>query len=146
MQEALGFSETAIKTWRGLPGAPTEPDKAAWLEFIEANGLGVGGNRVSEDREHWLTQQAEYRAKLLKIEHQKADGEIVMKTDLDKRDQRIASRQKAALYEALTGELPVRAEGKTATEIREMNREAADRICQIMQRGLVEWTEAANEE
>jgi len=144
--EATGFSHMAFREWRKLPGAPNEPDLEAWAKFIEDNQLGNAGNRVSEDREHWLTQQAEFRAKLLEIEHKKATGEIVMKEDLDARDVRIASAQRAALYEILTTELPVKSEGKSAVEIRALNREAADRVCVLMQDRLGEWAVAQDDE
>lgn len=136
----------AFREWRKLPGAPAGPELEAWVKFIEDNQLGNVGNRVSEDREHWLTQQAEFRAKLLEIEHKKVLGEIVMKADLDARDVRIASAQKAALYEILTTELPVKSEGKSAVEIRALNREAADRVCVLMQERLGEWATAQDDE
>ena len=129
-----------------MPGAPDGPDHAAWVKFIEDNQLGNVGNRVSEDREHWLTQQAEFRAKLLEIEHKKAQGEIVMKADLDARDIRIATAQKALLYELLTNELPVKCEGKTAGEIRAMNSVAVDRVCVLMQERLSDWAASPDEE
>lgn len=125
---------------------PIGYDLTEWGRFVDENGLAQGGNRVSKDREHWLTQQAEYRAKLLEIEHQKALGEIVMKADLDARDVRIAMAQKTALYEILTTELPVKAEGKSAVEIRALNREAADRVCVVMQERLADWSVKADEE
>jgi hypothetical protein len=144
--EATGFSHTAVREWRKLPGAPEGPDPVAWVKFIDDNQLGNAGNRVSADREHWLTEQAQYRAKLLEIEHKRAVGEIVMKVDLDARDARIAGAQKAALYEILTTELPVKSEGKSAGEIRVLNREAADRICVIMQERLSDWATKEDEE
>jgi hypothetical protein len=143
---ALKTTTKSIRAWRRLPGAPKGHDIESWNAFIEENGLGEVGNRVSQDREHWLTQQAEYRAKLLEIEHKKALGEIVLKADLDARDVRVAAAQKAALYEILTTELPVKSEGKSAVEIRVLNREAADRVCVIMQERLNDWATATDEE
>jgi hypothetical protein len=145
LAEATGFSARAFRDWRKLPGAPKEPDREKWIAFIEEHQLGVVGNKVSADREHWLTQQAEFRAKLLEIEHKQAEGKIVYKSDLDARDMRIAAAQKTALYDILTGELPVKSEGKSASEIRALNREAADRVCEVMQARLAEWAEIPSE-
>lgn len=148
LARALGVSPTTIADWRDK--FPTDHPKAydveEWKKFVEEQGLGIAGNRVSEDREHWLTQQAEFKAKLLEIEHKKATGEIVLKADLDARDTRIAMAQKAALYEILTTELPVKSEGKTVVEIRALNREASDRVCVIMQDRLAEWAVKEDEE
>lgn len=147
LARALGVTHPTIADWRAKfnGSVPQDYDLVAWRAFVEENGLAEG-NRVSKDREHWLTQQAEYRAKLLEIEHKKALGEIVMKTDLDARDVKIAVAQKAALYEILTTELPVKSEGKGAVEIRALNREAADRVCVIMQERLTDWATKEDEE
>jgi len=143
--KALEISTVALRTWRAMPGAPAEPDIEAWKQFKDENGLGEVGNRVSEDREHWLTQQAEYRAKLLEIEHRKAVGEIVMRADLTARDDRIAMAQKQMLYDVLTTELPVLSEGKSAADIRILNRDAADRVCRVMQEKLNDWATVQDE-
>ncbi len=144
---ALGVTHPTIgNTRKRFPETcPKGYDVDEWRRFFDENGIGEG-NVVSKDREHWLTQQAEYRAKLLAIEHQKAEGAIVYKSDLDARDVRIAIAQKSALYEILTTELPVKSEGKTAVEIRALNRDAADRVCSVMQQRLAEWSEVENEE
>jgi hypothetical protein len=147
LAEHTGLSTTTLRTLRDGFGAPKTPDPDEWDKWLSDHPEhGIGGNRVSKDREHWLTQQAEYRAKLLAIEHQKAEGAIVYKSDLDARDVRIAIAQKSALYEILTTELPVKSEGKTALEIRALNRDAADRVCAVMQQRLAEWSEVENEE
>lgn len=147
LARALGVTHPTIADWRAkfTNEVPSDYDLDAWRAFVESNGLAEG-NRVSKDREHWLTQQAEYRAKLLEIEHKKAQGEIVLKADLDARDVRIASGQKTLLYELLTTELPIKSEGKTAGEIRALNREAVDRVCALMQERLSDWAVAENEE
>ena len=148
LARAIGVSPTTIADWRDKfpTDHPKGYDVGEWQKFMEEQGLGMAGNRVSEDREHWLTQQAEYKAKLLEIDHKKAVGDIVMKTELDLRDVKIAMAQKSALYDVFTTELPVKSEGKTAAEIRAMNRNACDRVCAIMQERLGEWATKPDEE
>ena len=132
-----------INKLRKDAAAPKSNDPNEWDVWLDKHPeVGLAGNRVSEDREHWLTKQAEHRARLLEIERLKADGEVVMKSDLDARDARVALAQRTALYEILTTELPVKSEGKTAVEIRGLNRDAADRVCLIMQQKLNEWARA----
>ena len=148
LAKALGVTHTTIGDWRSkFPGlTPKDYDVTAWQSFMDENGLGGTGNQVSGDREHWLTKQAEYRAKLLEMEEAKERGETISKAELDKRDQRIASAQKAMLYELMTTELPIKSEGKSAVEIRILNRDAADRICQAMQERLGDWAGGDHEE
>lgn len=145
--KALGVTHHTISAWREKFGdlAPKTYDVAEWQRFIEEQGLGGANNRVSGDREFWLTKASEHRAKLLELEEKRKKRETVLKADLDARDMRVATAQKQALYEILTGELPVKCEGKSALEIRVMNREAADRICVVMQERLNEWVESDDE-
>ena len=141
--EHTGFSRPTINKLRRENGAPESNDPDEWDIWLDKHPeVGLAGNRVSKDREHWLTEQAEHRARLLQIERQRADGDVVMKADLDARDQRVALAQRTALYEILTNELPVKSEGKTAVEIRALNRDAADRVCLLMQQKLNDWARA----
>lgn len=140
LAKALGTHHSNLPIWADkYPEARAFGlDREKWEQLMLEKRLGEG-NVISPDREHSLARAAEYRANLLEIEQQRARGEIVAVSDLEARDRRVALAQRTALFEILTTELPAKSAGKDAGEIRLLNREAANRICAIMQQKLNEW-------
>ena len=132
LAQILGYSPSAIRNWRKLSGSPKTKDVETWLAFVEEQALGVVGNRVGKDREYWLGRQAEFRARLLEIDHRRATGELVPRAEVEEWTLRAAMTAKRVLFNLLENELPTKAEGLTAAEIRVIARDMGDTICDAM--------------
>lgn len=130
LARALRISHTAISGWRQKFGAlaPRGHDVEEWRGFMLENGLGVAGNRVSKDREHWLTRAAEFRAKLLELEEQRVRGEIITRAEVNRLHLHVATSARSLLLQALETELPVRCDGLSAAAMRPIMRETVDRV------------------
>jgi hypothetical protein len=139
LAKQLQVSKQSIARWRGLPGAPTEPDAPVWRAFIAENGLGVAGNRLSKQRESLLASSVEKKNRLLDIEIAQKERKTIERADVNKLLLRVASQQRAVLYAALEREYPGKVVGRTAAEVSLRGRELADRVCEIMDREIETW-------
>lgn len=135
----LHVSRPTLTAWRKLVGAPTEALFDPWKAFVEAEGLGVAGNRVSKVREQHLTSAIEKRNRLLDLEISQKEGRMADRFEVDTMLTRIGSLQKTILYAKLERELPAKAVGRSAEEIATLGREFADELCAIFARGVEEW-------
>lgn len=134
LAKALGVTHASISAWRQkfAGEAPAGHDVAAWKAFIEEQGLGVANNRVSKDREHWLTRGAAARARLLELEEQRLRGETIRRADVDGVHLLIASRARGLLIQHLETELAPKLEGLSAADMRPVLRQTVDAVCDVM--------------
>jgi hypothetical protein len=139
LAKRLHVSRTAIHEWKKLDGAPTEPNFEAWKAFVAENGLGVAGNRVSSKREGLLSDAARLKNRLLELEVARKEGRTVERTDMDTLHHKVFTRQKAVLFAALESEYPGKAVGRTASELRVLGRQLAERICDIFAQDVEGW-------
>lgn len=132
LARSLGFTTRSLRDWRKLPGAPTEPDLAAWQAFIDANDLGTAGNRVGAGREELLKEKLRKEIELAGIKIDKERRRSIPRSEVDALLLHIATRQKTLLYQRLETELPPKLDGLSAAETRPILRKVADDICDEM--------------
>jgi hypothetical protein len=77
----------------------------------------------------------------LDIEIARIEGELIEKREVRETFMRIELLMKAIFFAALEQELPARAVGKTAEEIRLIARDIGDRVCECFQNGDDQWHE-----
>lgn len=135
----LGVSVPSLTNWRKMEGAPKTPALKAWEEFVDANSLGVSGNRVGRGREELLKENLVKKNRLLDLEISEKEKKSVDRAEVDALLLHVATMQKTVLYPALERELPPRAEGKSASEISMMGRAIADRVCEIFTSSIESW-------
>ena len=139
LAKRLRVSTNAISEWRKLPGAPDEPVLASWKPFIAENQLGVVGNRVAPRREALLESSVEKKNRLLDLEIARKEGRMVDRSSVDALHHAVFTRQKAVLFAALESEYPGKVVGRTASEIRMLGRQLAERICDVFSRDVEQW-------
>lgn len=128
----LGFSHTAFATWRKLEGAPTEPDREAWIRFIADKGLGETGNHVGGDREELLRQKLTREIAILDSKLDREHRRVISRDEVSRLLLHIATQQRSKLYQFLETEAPPKLDGLPAAQMRPLLREMADSICDTM--------------
>lgn len=140
LADALGVSSRSVHNWRKLDFAPTEPIVEEWEAFVAENNLGSGGQHSSLEE-----LKAERLRKQIELDQIKIDQQrklVIPSAEVNEFLTMVATRSKAALYAALETELPPKLEGQDVAAIRSILREAADGICDRMQKGFDDWAEA----
>ncbi len=125
----FGVSVQAINGWRVRPGAPETTNLQEWEAFVKEQGLGLKKeSALSESKQEKLKLEAQLlRAKLAKEQRRVLDREEVSRLFL-----RIATEQRAILYQFAETEAPPKLDGMTAAQMRPILREFADSICDRM--------------
>jgi hypothetical protein len=134
----LGYSRTALDTWRTLPKSPRTPSLALWRRFIKNHGLGIGGNSMSAARAAQIEQMNERRLRLADLEIERRESKTVLRSDAEGLNREIARRQRLVLTAALS-EYASLVVGRTAVEARMVGRDLADRVCDVFTRPLDQW-------
>lgn len=138
----LRTSVQSLASWGKLPGAPTDLNLQAWKEFVEANQLGLGGNRVGGGREELLQEKLRGEIRLNQLKIEREEGKTILVDEVDERDLHLATLQKAYLYAVLGRELGARGAGKSAEELCVLGQQIADQICEIFNQGIEQWRES----
>jgi len=122
LASSLGVSTRALQDWRKLLGAPTTPDLDAWLEFVEAEGLG---RKISKEREALLCKRLVQQirkdtaaAEQAELELAKRKGQLVEAATVGDSLARMAQHCCRALYRRLEHELPPRLVGLSASQLK----------------------------
>lgn len=140
LSKDIGFATQTVRDWRKLPGSPKTPDADKWREFIEENQLGVAGNRVSRDREYWLTKKAEKDVALLEIKIRKEEGSAIGIEEHDDYVGRLGQSIRSSLL-TLENVVP-RLAGKSQAEMRIEIRKEVDRFIAMFRKTMNEWKPA----
>lgn len=138
----LRCSVQSLASWGKLPGAPTDYSLEAWKSFVEANQLGVGGNKVGGGREELLQEKLRGEIRLNQLKIEREEGKTILVDEVDERDLHLASMQKAYLYAVLGRELGARGAGKSAEELCVLGQQIADQVCAIFNQGVEQWRES----
>lgn len=140
----LRISVQSLSGWSKLPGAPTDYNVETWKAFVEANQLGVGGNRVGVGREELLQEKLRGEIRLNQLKIEREEGKTILIDEVDARDLNLASLQKAYLYAVLGRELGARGAGKSAEELTVLGQQVADQICEVFNQGVEQWRKSLN--
>ncbi len=135
----LRVNRTTIWEWRKLEGAPQTANYKAWQEFIAQRELGLASNKTSRGREELLKENLVKKNRLLDLDIANKERKSVDRSEVDALLLHVATLQKTVLFPALENELPAKAEGKSAAEIRVLGREIGDRICDIFSSAIEAW-------
>lgn len=138
----LQVSVTAVSGWGKLPGAPTDYDVEKWKAFMEANQLGISGNRIGKGREELLQEKLKGEIRLNELKIQKEEGRTVLVSDVEERDLHLATLQKTVLYQKLGRELGARCAGRSAEELCVLGEQVADEVCSIFSEGVEKWKQS----
>ncbi len=125
----FNVSIQGLNLWRAKPGAPLTPNPEEWDAFVAEHSLGSKKeSAASAARVEQLKLQNEViRANLAKIQRRVLDREEISRLFL-----RIATEQRAMLYQFAETELPPKLDGMTSAQMRPILRDAADAICDRM--------------
>lgn len=137
LSEAMEFSTTAIRKWRQLPGAPTDPDPDQWQQFINANDLGIGGNRIGGVRGGLLIRKLEMEILLLELRIEKQRANLITAEEHNEYMSRLATNIRSALH-TIENVVP-RLTGKTPAEMRRELRNEADRYIRMFAKTMDKW-------
>jgi hypothetical protein len=135
----IGVGRRSLLDWRKRPGAPAEPDLAAWEEFIQDCGLGIASTRLSPEREKLLQENLRKKNHLLALQIAEKENRMVSTEAINEFLGRVATTQRAVFYGMLENDLPPRLAGKTAPEMSIIGRQTADKLCDIFSTELDQW-------
>lgn len=114
------------KTGRGF-------DLLACLEWYRGNvavpAVGSAKAGLTAKKEQKLDEEIA----ILRLKRHREERSVVSVNAVNDSALRVATQQRQLLYEVLVNELPAKTEGRSLAERRVMHREAADRICAMMQ-------------
>lgn len=128
----------AIRQWRKLPGAPDTPDVEVWKSYIEANDLGLGGNRVGSDREQLLCAKLEKEIKRLDINIEKDMRQLVSIDDVSAFVASLLLGVKQTVYQ-MARELPRQIVGDELAEAQAKAQPYADQVMVDLQGMVAGW-------
>ena len=138
LSQVLGYSTTAFREWRKLPGAPAVPDPSIWSDFIERNDLGTAGNRVSKGREHWLVEKLKKEVKLQDIRIEKEQRKLVDIDEVAVFVTNLLLGVKQAAYQ-MARELPRQVIGDELAEAQVKAEKYADQLMLDLQGRVESW-------
>lgn len=133
-------TEISARTWIShsrKAGFPKKTGKGfdllACLEWYRGNVAvpAVGSAKVGLAAKK--EQKLDEEIAILRLKRQREERSVVSVAAVNDSALRIATQQRQLLYELLVNELPAKTEGRTLAERRLLHREAADRICGMMQ-------------
>lgn len=138
LAKELGFTKTAVYSWRKLAGAPKTPNLVSWTKFVEENDLGVSGNRVTKGREYWLIEKLKRDVARNELKFKQESGAVIeIDTVADFVAQMGFSCRQWA-YE-IARELPRQIIGLELAESQLRARDFADRLVDELAAGIDSW-------
>jgi Arc/MetJ-type ribon-helix-helix transcriptional regulator len=136
---SLGYPEAAIQALKDQGCAAWQGSRCyldTLEEWIDENGLP----EVPESElDRWNLEIAKERARKLKIQNDIEEGKTVSMDDVVAFLIELGLRTKNRLKKTLEDEAPHQQAGKAADEIRAINKDLVDEICEGMQREMREW-------
>ena len=136
MADALDVTTQSLRNWRKLPGAPSEPDLAAWASFVEKHDLG---RKESPETQALRAEKLRREIALLDIRLHRERAQVIPVDQVADLLRKIAAGQRRELIEWAESHTPDLAPGRDLAEIRANQMEAAYRICDRMEGGLARW-------
>jgi hypothetical protein len=135
----LGYSESLIQHFKDQ-GNPAWRGSRLYLDELEA-WIDENGIPELQDNEadQWNLKILQERHRKLKIANDIEEGKALNADEVGAFLYELAIRQKNTLKKALEDELPAALAGKPVDEIRAINKQWVDRICDRMQQELREW-------
>lgn len=95
--------------------------------------------RTKEKLVNTRDEKTQKENRLLDLEIARKEGRTVERADMDALHFTIFTKQKAVLTAALSSEYPGKCVGRTASEIRVLGADLANRICDIFIQGVEAW-------
>lgn len=139
-----GYPEGALSALkaRGCPafkaGGRVHVD--ALEEWIEEQGIDVATLSGMTELEATNLEIARERLRKIRFDNDVNEGAYMPRADIAGRALELGLQLKAVLRKKLEDEAPVRQEGRKRDEIRQINKQIVDEICEQMQRTAKEWT------
>lgn len=125
----LGCSVPTLYAWRGRADAPTEPHLEQWKAYVVAAELGKEKRDLGAELR---TKKAEAEIEFIRARTARARRETILLSELNEMHLELSTQVRAELFHWLESVLPPKLEGRSASEIRILLREAGDSICDRM--------------
>lgn len=131
LAHAVGYSRNTLQSWVRKRGAPKKQKKGyhipTWEGWIEDEGLGQPDSGTSAKNRKDIAQALFWESKAKKESEQ-----LIDRQELKDHLIPLIAKVRRLLDSRFLTELPIKQEGLTAIEIREMNSEALDAVYEIL--------------
>lgn len=134
---ALRCDQRTLARWQKLPGAPKSLEVDEWREFVEAHGLGRDTTKTKTQLQEELLRRD---IKLRDLKIARDEGKTVLVSEVREMLARMAAQHALLMRTKYDTELPARLMGKDIVAIRAEIVATSDEVCDVVNRGLTEWT------